>query len=78
MYRTKKGNVTSKTRKQYGIKGKYPIFDIKSAISAIKLRHHSKDISPKTILNKVASSKFSSSKEVKRLLEQARLKDRSK
>jgi len=78
MYRTKAGNPTSTTRKQYGINGKYPIFDVRSAISAIKLRHHSKDISARTVLNKVARSKFASNKEVKRLLEQARLKDKSR
>ena len=41
--RTKRGNVTSTARKRYGAKGgskkgSFPIFDKKSATSAIKLR----------------------------------------
>jgi hypothetical protein len=39
--RTSKGNVTATARKAYGDKeGRFPIFDVKSATSAIKLRGH--------------------------------------
>lgn len=41
--RTKKGNVTATARKQYGMKGgRFPIFDKRSAMSALKLRGHAK------------------------------------
>ncbi len=41
--RTAKGNVTAEARKQHGDKeGRFPIFDAKSAASAIKLRGHAK------------------------------------
>ena len=40
--RTDAGNVTSEARERYGdSQGKFPIFDQKSAMSAIKLRGHS-------------------------------------
>lgn len=49
--RTKKGNVTAKARKKSGGSGgKYPIFDQKSAINAIKLRHHSTTVSASSVL----------------------------
>jgi hypothetical protein len=40
--RTKKGNVTAAARHKHGVgkEGKWPIFDKKSALSAIKLRGH--------------------------------------
>lgn len=39
--RTKKGNVTASARKEHGDKkGKFPIFDQKSCMSAVKLRGH--------------------------------------
>jgi hypothetical protein len=39
--RTKKGNVTAEARKKAGNKkGKFPIFDHKSCVSAVKLRGH--------------------------------------
>jgi len=41
--RTAKGNVTATAYKAYGNKrGAFPIFDIKSAMSALKLRGHAK------------------------------------
>jgi len=55
--RTKKGNVTSTARKKKAVlsKGRYPIFDKKSAASAIKLRGHTNSKSErKTIINKAA------------------------
>ena len=40
--RTDSGNVTSEARERYGdSQGKFPIFDQRSAMSAIKLRGHS-------------------------------------
>lgn len=54
--RTKKGNVTSTARKKTGTKGgKFPIFDQKSALSAIKLRHHGKGVSASSVLNRAAA-----------------------
>jgi len=57
--RTKKGTVTAKARKKAGMKdggkkGKYPVFDVKSAMSAIKLRHHGKGVTASAVLAKVA------------------------
>jgi hypothetical protein len=41
--RTKKGNVTAAARKEHGDKeGRFPIFDKKSAINALKLRGHAR------------------------------------
>jgi hypothetical protein len=81
--RTKKGNPTSKTRDKYGFKrgkrdNKYPVFDVKSALSAIRLRHHSDDVSPSAVLRKVARSKFSDNPRVKKKLEKAREVDRKR
>lgn len=54
--RTKKGNVTSKARKKSGGKGgKYPIFDHKSCVSAVKLRHHGKGVSAASVLARAAA-----------------------
>ena len=51
--RTKKGNVKASTRKKYGDKkGKFPVWDAKSARSALKLRGHAK--SRKSVINKVS------------------------
>jgi hypothetical protein len=78
--RSKKGNVTSKARKAYGSKGgklkkgSFPVFDTKSALSAIKLRGHAK--SKKAVLNKVAASEAGKSPKVKAALKKARAKDR--
>lgn len=57
--RTKKGTVTAKARSKSGMKGgvkkgKFPVFDEKSARSAIKLRHHGKGVSASAVLAKVA------------------------
>jgi len=51
--RTKKGNVTAKSRQKAGDKqGKFPIFDHKSCMSAVKLRGHSS--SPGSVLSRAA------------------------
>jgi len=53
--RTSKGNVTAQARKKTGSTGgRYPVFDHKSAMAAIKLRHHSKAVSAGAVLAKVA------------------------
>jgi len=54
--RNESGNVTQAARDKYGSgsQGKYPVFDQKSALSALKLRGHSDDISPGTVINKVS------------------------
>jgi hypothetical protein len=52
--RTSNGNVTESAREKYGNKkGKFPIFDVHSALSAIKLRGHSPD--PAEVLRRVAA-----------------------
>jgi len=59
--RTEKGNVTEKARKKAGMKGggekkgKFPVFDHKSAISAINLRHSGKGVSASAVLAKVSA-----------------------
>lgn len=51
--RTEKGNVTSDAREAYGdSQGKYPIFDQRSALSAIRLRNHSNSVSPDSVLRR--------------------------
>lgn len=53
--RTKKGNVTEEAREKHGDdEGKFPVFDHKSAMSAIKLRHNGKGVSASSVLSKVA------------------------
>lgn len=54
--RTKKGNVTSTARKKYGMKGgRFPIFDMKSAMSALKLRGHANSMQERmNIINRAA------------------------
>jgi len=53
--RTSKGNVTQEERDKSGSKGgKFPVFDHKSAMSAIKLRHNGKGISAAAVLAKVS------------------------
>jgi len=82
--RTKKGNVTATARKKSGMKGggkqgKFPVFDVKSANSAIKLRHHGKGVSASAVLSKVA--RWASAHGKTGILEKvrkARLKDRQR
>ena len=53
--RTKKGNVTEEARDKHGgEKGDFPVFDHKSAMSAIKLRHNGKSTGASAVLSKVA------------------------
>jgi hypothetical protein len=54
--RTKRGNVTAAARKRYGTKGgRFPIFDAKSARSAIRLRGHAKSARERrNIINRAA------------------------
>jgi hypothetical protein len=80
--RTKKGSVKASTRKRYGggkglKKGSYPVFDTKSANSALRLRGHAK--SKKAVLAKV--SRFASrtgNKALKAKVAAARKKDRTR
>jgi len=54
--RTKKGTVTKEARSKSGGKGgKFPIFDHKSCMSAVKLRHHGKGVSASSVLARAAS-----------------------
>jgi hypothetical protein len=81
--RSSKGNVTQEAKNKYGFKkgeakGKYPVFDVKSALSAIKLRHHSDAVSPKKVLDKVALSPVGSNYKVKEALKKARAVDKKK
>jgi hypothetical protein len=51
--RTKKGSPTAKARKKTGTrKGKFPIFDVKSCKSAVRLRHHGKGVSAASVLRR--------------------------
>lgn len=53
--RTSKGNVTASAREKHGDdQGKFPVFDHKSAMAAIKLRHNGKGVSAASVLSKVA------------------------
>jgi hypothetical protein len=53
--RTGKGNVTEEARDKSGNKeGKFPIFDHKSAMSAIKLRHNGKGVTAESVLSRAA------------------------
>jgi hypothetical protein len=53
--RTKSGKPSAKARKKTGSKGgKYPIFDQKSCLSAVRLRHHGKGISAAAVLAKAS------------------------
>jgi len=80
--RTKKGNVTSVARKKSGMKkkgGKFPVFDVKSAMSAIKLRHHGKGVSAAAVLSKVARWASAHGKQnVLNAVKKARLKDKNR
>lgn len=56
--RSKKGNPTAEARDKTGMKGsgkkgKFPVFDEKSAISALKLRNHGKGVSAGSVVAKV-------------------------
>ena len=54
--RTKKGNPTATARKKSGTKGgKFPIFDQRSCVSAVKLRHHGKGVSAGSVLSRASS-----------------------
>jgi hypothetical protein len=71
--RTRKGNVTASARKRYGNKrGKFPIFDAKSARSAIRLRGHAKSASERASIIRRAA-KFAPTAAKK-----ARAKDKSR
>jgi len=53
--RTEKGTVTAKARREAGGRGgKYPIFDHRSCLSAVKLRHHGKGVSAQSVLTRAA------------------------
>lgn len=59
--RTKSGGVSAAARKKHGMKGKgvkkgsFPVFDRKSATSAIKLRGHAKSAAARrNIINRAA------------------------
>jgi hypothetical protein len=55
--RTRSGNVTSEAREKHGSgkKGKFPIFDQKSCVNAVGLRHNAKgEPSASAVLAKAA------------------------
>lgn len=75
--------VTAKQRKKSGMKGKgkkgkYPVSTKAQALSAIKLRHHGKNVSASAVLSHVARSKFGSDPQVKAAIKRARERDRKK
>ena len=54
--RTPSGSPTAEQRKKSGDKnGKFPVWDHKSAMSAIKLRHNGNGVSASAVLSKVSS-----------------------
>lgn len=68
-------------RKKTGIKsgpnkGKYPLATVSQALSAIKLRHHGKGVSPSSVLSRVAR-KFGGNPRVRAALERARKADKN-
>lgn len=82
--RTRKGNVTSTARKKTGMKGqgkkgKFPVFDVKSATSAINLRHSGKGVTASAVLAKVARwARVNNKPAILKKVEAARKKDRKK
>ena len=79
--RTKKGNVTAEQRKKAtgSKKGKFPVFDQKSAMSALKLRHHGKGVSPAAVIAKVSRwANANNNQAVKNAVKKARLRDRNR
>jgi hypothetical protein len=73
--RTKKGNVTAAARKKHG--KKFPVFDAKSARSALKLRGHAK--SKSAIISKVSRwASKSGNSAIKAAVKRARKADAKK
>lgn len=80
--RTRKGGVSAKSRRRYGggkgmKKGSFPVFDKKSARSALRLRGHAK--SKRAVINKV--SRYASKtgdKALKASVKKARKADKGK
>ena len=70
--RTDAGNVTSEARKRYGdSQGRFPIFDQRSAMSAIKLRGHSDN--PNGVLERASQwASANNNSAVKAMIERAR------
>lgn len=79
MNRTKNGTVTATARDKFGDKsGKYPIFDEKSALSAIKLRHHGEGVAAGSVLARASRwATTNNSQRVKDAVRKAREVDRS-
>jgi hypothetical protein len=82
--RTHKGNVTARARTKSGMKGKgkkgkYPVFDQRSALSALKLRHHGKGVSASSVIAKVSRwANAHNNASVKAAVERARKADRKR
>lgn len=78
--RTKKGNVTSTARKKYGNrKGKFPVFDTRSARSALRLRGRGKGVSRKSVIDKVSRwANKTGNNSVKAAVKRAREADRKR
>lgn len=83
--RTRKGTVTAAARRKHGMKGKgskgkkFPVFDARSARSALKLRGRGKGVSRSAVIAKV--SRFASktkNKSLKAAVKRARAADRKK
>jgi len=73
--RTDKGNPTEYARAKYGMRGgKFPVFDCKSAKSAIKLRGHHEN--PNAVLRHVADwLRSHNCPEAEKMLKAARKED---
>lgn len=81
--RTKRGGVSASARRKYGTKrggnrkGSFPVFDKKSARSALKLRGHAKNRS--AVISKVSAyASRHNDKGLKTAVKKARAKDRKK
>jgi len=81
-YRTDSGQPSADAKREYGIKVNgdyaYPVFDVRSALSAIKLRHNSNRVSASRVLRHVSNSRYASDKRVKEALKKAREVDKKK
>lgn len=81
-YRTDSGQPSADAKREYGIKVNgdyaYPVFDVRSALSAIKLRHNSSRVSAAKVLRHVSNSRYAGDKRVKEALKKARETDKKR
>lgn len=82
--RTRKGNVTARARKRHGMKGKgrrgkFPVFDVRSARSALRLRGHGKGVSRSAVIAKVSRfANRTNNASLKAAVKKARARDKKR